>query len=320
VRELVLALLALAGGGAVAQAVAERRDRRALPAPGRYVRVGDAEVHVVVEGRGPVVLLDSGLGGSSIEWAQVAAGLRDDFTVVRYDRPGLAWSTGSTADRRAKAAASRILQLLDVLELPGPVILVGHSLGGIHVRLAAALAPDRIRGLVLVDPSHEGMLGIVESSREAAVTRGVLRAVSRLAPLGVGRLAGRLFAKLALSEAREALDADELRGARTSALLTSRTAHGLRALSAEQDCLADSLRQLTQVTQPAAIRLTVITAAAPSATRRVADARAEIDRMHADHVRATAGARHVLAERSGHLIPLDQPEIIVQSVREMADA
>jgi pimeloyl-ACP methyl ester carboxylesterase len=313
------AALVLTGAGA--QRWAEARDRRRYPAPGRLLRVADVDVHVDVQGQGPAVLIDSGLGGSSIEWARVAADLEDEFTLIRYDRPGFAWSPGSECDRRAQAAATRLISLLRVLDVEGPVILVGHSLGGLHVRVAAALAPELIGGLVLVDPSHEGMLEVIETSTAAAVTRVVLRTVASAAPVGIGRLAGRAFARLALAERQQPLTPAERQGARLSGLLTSRTVHGLRALSAEHAALADSLRQLVELTaseSAADIPLTVITAAAPSDNPRVVTARAQIDQLHAELVAASPRGRQVLAERSGHLVPLDQPEIITQSVRETA--
>jgi pimeloyl-ACP methyl ester carboxylesterase len=313
----------LAATGASAQRLAEARDRRTFPAPGTRMRVGDVDLHVVVQGRGPAVLIDSGLGGSSIEWSRVATDLEGEFTVIRYDRPGFAWSPGSDCDRRAIASAIRLTDLLHVLDVPGPAILVGHSLGGIHVRAAAALAPGMVCGLVLVDPSHEGMLGVIETSRAAAVTRGVLRAVAWSAPVGVGRLAGRAFARLALAERRQPLDPTGEQGARVSGRLTSRTVHGLRALSAEHAALAASLRQMAVLAEahPALdVPVTVITASAPSDNARVVAARVEIDALHAQVVAAAPQGRHVFAERSGHLVPLDQPEIITQCVRDTAAA
>ena len=307
--------------GAGLQRFAEHRDRRSHPAPGRLVDVGDTAVHVVVDGRGPVVLIDSGLGGSSIEWADVAADLAGDFTVVRYDRPGFAWSPGSRCDRRAAAAAARIIALLDALALPGPALLVGHSLGGLHVRLVAALAPERVSGLVLVDPSHEDMLDVVERSRTAAVTRAVLRLVAWTAPLGMGRLAGRGFARLTLAEHRQPLTPGQLDNTRVSALLTSRTVHGLRALADENATLMESLRQVVAITEQHPepdLPLTVITSAAPSDNARTAQARSQIDGMHEALVAGRRRARQVLAERSGHLVPLDQPELIAQCIRDIA--
>ena len=306
---------------AVAQRLAERRDLARHPAPGQMVRVGDAQLHVVVEGSGPVVVIDSGLGGSSIEWADVATDLARDFTVVRYDRPGFAWSPGSRCDRRARAAATRMLELLDSLALQGPAVLVGHSLGGVHVRMAAALAPDKVSGLVLVDPSHEGMLDVIESSKAETVTRTVLRLVAWSAPMGIGRLAGRGLSRMALAERRQPLSPAQLEGTRLTGLLTTRSGHGLKALYAEQAALSESLHQLVEVAErEPEVPLTVITAAAPSPNARIATARAQIDGMHAELVAGRPFARQVLADRSGHLVPLDQPEIVSQCVRETAAA
>lgn len=305
------------------QSIAERRDVRRHPAPGQLVRLSDAEVHVVVEGRGPAVLFDSGLGGSSIEWARVAADLASDFTVIRYDRPGFAWSPGSDCDRRSVASARRIIELLKALDLSGPVILVGHSLGGVHVRAAAAMAPELVGGLVLVDPSHEGMLETLSTSKEVRLLAGALRAIAWLAPFGIGRVIGRPLAKMALSDARQPLDDESRARANRTQLLTLRTVHGLRALAAEHGCLEESLQQFVDLTATAAepdLPVTVITASAPSPNKRIAEARDKIDRLHADHVAACVQGRHVLAERSGHLVPLDQPELVAQCIRETASA
>lgn len=317
----LLALVGLGVGGGLAQRLTELRDRKRFPAPGRLLRLADCDVHVVVEGSGPPVLFDSGLGGSSIEWARIAADLAPDFTVIRYDRPGFAWSPGSTCDRRATAAGTRIIEILEALDCEQPAILVGHSLGGVHVRVAAALAPDRVGGLVLVDPSHEDMLDVAADSKAATVVRTVVQVAALSAPLGGGRLAGRLFGRLALADRRQEPQPDDLERGRVAGLLTARTVHGLRALAAEHSCLEASLQQVKDM-RPSigelSMPVTVITGAAPSSNPRLAEARAQIDPLHAALVAACSRGRHVFAERSGHLVPLDQPDLIAECVREMA--
>jgi len=89
---------------------------------------------------------------------------------------------------------------------------VRRVLGGLHVRLAAALAPEKVGGLVLVDPSHEDMLDVVESSTAARVTGVVLRLVAWSAPLGVSLVAGRGLARVALAEHRHPLTTAQVEG------------------------------------------------------------------------------------------------------------
>jgi pimeloyl-ACP methyl ester carboxylesterase len=319
----IAALLVVIVLGVLVQHGAERRDVRRHPAPGRLLTAGDVRLHVMVDGDGPPVLIDSGLGGSSIEWSRVAGMLAPDFTVIRYDRPGLAWSPAARCDRRTEATACRIIALIEELAAPAPVILVGHSLGGIHVRAVAALRPDLVGSLVLVDPSHEGMLETAEASKAAGVFRAITRIVALTAPIGLGRLTGRAFASLAMSDRRKPLQGDDAEAARLGGLLTLRTVHGLRAVAAEYGCLEASLQQFVTLTRQhpePRTPVTVITAAAPSKDARTAKAREQIDAMHAELVAANPQSRQVLAPESGHLVPLDSPEVIVQSVRDTAAA
>jgi hypothetical protein len=117
---------------------------------------------------------------------------------------------------------------------------------------------------------------------------------------------------MALAEKRQPLTADQKRDAHVAGLLTCRTRHGIRALYLEQAALADSCRQTAALTEPDLPRA-VITAAAPSGSDRMAEARAQIGALH-DQL----GGRRVLAHQSGHLVPLDEPEIISTTIREIA--
>ena len=293
-----------------------------IPPPGRVVQVGDERVHVVVDGAGPTVLIDSGLGGSCLEWAKVAAELAPDFTVVRYDRPGFAWSP--PAKRHSPVAvAERIAALLHTLDLPAPWILVGHSMGGLHVRLVASLYPSDVAGLVLVDPSHEAMLEDEDALRSSKRFAKAVRLMVATAPFGTARLLGRAYAKVVSAQARQPLDEATRELMDQATRLTLCTVHGLRAVSAELGGLPAALEQVAAVTAEhpiADIPLTVITAAAPARSEAERKARETMDELHARQAAAVPKGRRVYAERSGHLVPLDQPDLIAQCVREVAKA
>jgi pimeloyl-ACP methyl ester carboxylesterase len=312
-------LLALPVAGYAGQRWAEARDRRRFPAPGRFVDVDGVRLHVLVEGSGPLVVIDSGLGGSCIEWETVAASLRDEATVVRYDRPGFGWSPAAVCDRSPRAAAERIVGLLDALELEGPAVLVGHSLGGLHVRLVASLHPDRVVGLVLVDPSHEDMLDAAPVPAAARVFEKVLSGVAHLAPLGLARVGGRLYGKQVGAQLRQPLDDTTRTAVRTSTLLTSCSVGGLRAAVAELTVLPTSLKQVREVSVAyplPPVPLTLITAGAEPRNEQERTARELIDALHQKQVAQSPRGRQVYAGQSGHLVPLDEPELVASCIRE----
>ena len=323
-------LIALAAGcaalGAIGyggQRVAEARDRRRFPSPGRLVTVDGVVLHTVVEGSGPVVLIDSGLGGGCLEWEAVAAGLREHATVVRYDRPGFGWSPPDDADRSPVAAAERMRGLLAALGLDGPVVAVGHSLGGLHVRLLAQLHPSLVSGLVLVDPSHEDMLDATPTPRAAKVVEAVVRGMAVTAPFGMGRVGGRLSSATVVAQLRTTPDEATAARLRQSKLLTSCSAGGLRAVATELTGLLAALRQVQEVTAAhpvPPIPLTVMSAAAPGRSDAEAKGRLVMDELHLKQAAASPLGRRVLAERSGHLVPLDEPEVVVAAVLETLKA
>ena len=90
------------------------------------------------------------------EWRSIAETLAAQTTVVTYDRAPYGASSRA-ADRRTPAdIAGDLHVVLQALGIAGPVVLVGFSVGGMYVRKYAALHPDEVAGMVLVESSHEG--------------------------------------------------------------------------------------------------------------------------------------------------------------------
>jgi hypothetical protein len=103
----------------------------------------------------PTVILEAGLGANSSIWSGVAAEIEKTSRVCVYDRAG----TGASRQRpgnpptSAGAMAREAWQLFRAAGLDGPLVLVGHSYGGMLVRLVAHDHPEAVRGLVEVDSS-----------------------------------------------------------------------------------------------------------------------------------------------------------------------
>jgi len=108
------------------------------------------------EGTGsPTVVFDSGLSDWSNTWALIQPAVATRTRACSYDRPGMGYSDPTPHRSTAFNAVADLHTLLERAGIDGPLVLVGHSLGGFNMKLYAALHPDQVAGLVLVDPSEE---------------------------------------------------------------------------------------------------------------------------------------------------------------------
>ena len=121
------------------------------------VAVADAEMALFVSGAGSqvIVLVAGGLGGDHRAWTTVQPKLTKFGRVVSYDRLGSGTSTRSKRPRVATNFVEELRQGLKNAGLQPPYLLVGHSYGGLMVRLFASRYPNEVSGLVLVDPVSE---------------------------------------------------------------------------------------------------------------------------------------------------------------------
>jgi pimeloyl-ACP methyl ester carboxylesterase len=180
------------GAGCLYQAAAAARDMRNYPPPGSMLAIDGCGMHVQTAGSGsPTVVLEAGLGGMSSAWAWIQAETAKFSRVISYDRAGLGWSEMAIAPKTARLAVDRLRAILQYTEAFPPYILVGHSMGGLLIRVFADLFPDEVAGMVQVDAAHPDM-----HMRSAAIDRHmrtgfrVLRAVPLLVQLGYIRLTG----------------------------------------------------------------------------------------------------------------------------------
>ncbi len=139
----------------------------------------DGPVHYLHAGSGsPTIVCVHGLGGSHVNWLAVAPRLARHARVLVPDLAG----HGRTPLARRSASVQANTRLLDrfILALtPGPVILVGNSMGGVIAMLETALHPSRVAGLVLVDPS-------LPISRRSRIDPDIARSFAAYVIPGVG--------------------------------------------------------------------------------------------------------------------------------------
>jgi pimeloyl-ACP methyl ester carboxylesterase len=133
---------------------------RPTPPPrGAFVEIAEGastrRMHLVragAKGAGPTAVLEAGSFGFSADWAAVQSRLAGlGRYSLAYDRAGLGLSDPGPAPRDSAAIVQDLEKLLAAAGEGGPIILVGHSMAGLHTHLFAGRNPGRIAGLVLVD-------------------------------------------------------------------------------------------------------------------------------------------------------------------------
>lgn len=144
--------------------------------------VGGFRLNLRCEGKGsPAVVFDAGAGDTLATWDWVVPDLKKLTRVCAYDRAGLGKSDPGPRPRTSEQIAAELHELLARAHVPPPYVLVGHSFGGLNVRLYAARHPGEVSGLVLVDATPEDYPAI-ESSLRTPAEREKLRTVGSAAP------------------------------------------------------------------------------------------------------------------------------------------
>ncbi len=291
---IVVALCSLIGvtalTGTTYQWLATRKDLAATPPPGQLVDIGGYRLHLWCAGDGaPAVILDTGLGGSSADWGVVQPAVAQFTRVCSYDRAGMGYSDRGPSPRTARRIASELAELLARGGIAGPVVLVGASIAGFDVRVFASDHPERAAGLVLVDASHED--DVHEVPR-------MVRFVPLLSTIGVLRLFGPSFGQNIESLAPSV---------RQFAQATRFRAAGYQAAADEIIHIRESAEEVRSSRRKLTIPVLVVTGG------RGADENWR--QLQRDQASLSERGCLIIAEQSGHVVPIDQPAVIVDAIR-----
>ncbi len=318
-------------GAVLYQRIGSRADRRNYPPPGRLVEVGGRRMHLLESGAGsPVVVLESGIAASCLNWTNIQAEVARFTRVCSYDRASLGWSDPASTPRVTSCLIDELHALLQAANISGPYVLVGHSYGGMLVRAYAAKYPHEVTGLVLVDP-----LPASEWMRPSGEQSGILRWGNRLsrrgaflARLGIVRLSlatlsagGRAIPKLVarLSSGRAESTLSRLVGEvqkmppQTWPMIRAHWCQpkGFLAMSEYFQSLPRSSAEAAALPDPSPNIPVVVLSASNSTTAQLAEREAMA--CHSAH------GKHIVAKKSGHWIHLDEPDLILDAIREMVE-
>jgi pimeloyl-ACP methyl ester carboxylesterase len=131
------------------------RGKKVEGQPGFRLEANGHDLYYECHGHGtPTVVFEPGLDGTHLAWQWVQPELAGTTRVCSYDRAGLGLSGAAQTRRTVQDVVDDLHTLLHTAGIDGPYVLVGHSLGGLFVRMYASEHPQDVAGVVLVDSVH----------------------------------------------------------------------------------------------------------------------------------------------------------------------
>jgi pimeloyl-ACP methyl ester carboxylesterase len=309
-----------------------------FPPPGKLVDVGGWRLHLNCTGEArvsqPTIILESGLGDFSVEWSLVQPGVAKFARVCSYDRAGDGWSELGPHPRTLRQIVYELHTLLDKAGVKPPLVLVGHSYGGWLTRLYALTYPADVVGMVLVEagadnPRRFNADGKLVRSSDLSKgqpippvkTSGPLR-VSDIPPeaLKQMRAGAQALARNPNEPPRDKLPADAQRMRAWTLAQLGHIAAGVNPFEHEE--LAELRANRAKSKYPLGdMPLIVLTRGISE--ENGPDGKALEEEHRQDHAAIATMSRNgklIVATRSGHHVQLDEPELVINSIREVFTA
>jgi pimeloyl-ACP methyl ester carboxylesterase len=330
IAALVVVLIAAIAAGALYQRAGATADSRKFPAPGRLIDIGGPRLHMVEEGQGsPAVIFESGIAASSLNWTAMQRAVARFTRTCAYDRAWLGWSDPAPAPRVASQLVDELHSLLAAAQVPAPYVLVGHSFGGLLVQAYAVAHAGQVAGLVLIDPLPAAEWLRVSRPQSRMLRRGIklARRGALLARLGVVRISLSLLSSGDRRIPKLVARLTSGRGESTLSRLVGEVqkmppevwpmvqAHwcqpkSFQGMAEYFEALPASAEEAAALGDLPEIPVSILSAA-HSTPAQVAEREAIAGR--------SPRGKHIVVPASGHWIHLDQPQVVIEAIREVVE-
>lgn len=257
------------------------------------IDIGTHNLHIRCTGQGyPAVVIDTGIGDGAARWIAFQDQIARYTRVCTYDRAGYGSSEPGPMPRHGEQVADELARLMEKAKVKEPYVIVGHSLGGLHAQILAGRYPERVAGLILLDPSP---LPFITGNAFPKLYQMLRQQTSEL--------------QQTARKASQELDPE-----------IQTKANYLSAIASEHAALvAETAVQVTTVESFGALPLVVVGSGQPNpAFGEPAKAFQEFW-IEQNRVLATKSSqgKFVLAQESGHYLHEDAPDLILSLVEEM---
>ena len=284
------------------------------PAPGKLVDVDGYSMYIDCTGSGsPTLILEAGGQNDSTIWNGVQPNLSKTTRVCSYDRAGFGWSDTRPTTRDADHIAAELHGLLLRAGIAGPVVLMGHSIGGIYIRDYVIHYPADVAGMVFVDSSTP-----FQDKNPAFIRAAQAGGHSGFSPpawfwnvaliIGVPRLLGMCKSNPGPDATLNKLRAEDICRLRTAAF--SEVGDENIHLSSQQTLSSSSFGTLP----------ILIFSHDPAKSLPAKPSQADLDRQNAwgqmqdDLKNLSTRSRRIIAQNGSHHVMVDRPDLIEKEV------
>jgi pimeloyl-ACP methyl ester carboxylesterase len=326
---ILSSIAALFAAGFLYQFFGARNDKRRYTGCGRWVKIDRGqELYVVEKGcGGPEVLFEAGIAATNLNWHHIQEKVSRFTATTSYDRCGLGWSSPCRSLRTPGNISVELHSMLESAGSKPPYILVGHSFGGLVMRRYATMYPEEVAGVVLVDPMRCEEWPPLNPEKQNMIERGkklsayaipIARfGLARLAVTSLlcrsGRLSGHLAGAGGMGGRHVLKRVTEEVGKMPREVWPIIAAHWSRpgyysGMQHHVAAVPDTVSEM-QCAEP--IRDIPVLVLTPGKSTPLSD---ECLAKIGNNV------RQVIAMESAHWVHLDEPELVIDSIREMVTA
>ena len=241
------------------------------------------QIHFKKAGKGePKVIIEAGLGSGYDAYDTLLSAISEITTVGAYDRPGLGESSRSPSPRTLPVYVEELKKLLEKEKVNPPYILVGHSFGGLIIRYYANIYGDEVIGLIFIDPTPEGWVGYFKKTHSSEE----------------------------IEKFNVALDPEKNQS-------TGVTKEEWKQI--EYNC---KLAEKIEVPMNIPIRLLSATKYFEGHQKigyHPEDMTVWAEMQAGSYMNSNKNSKHIITDKSGHSIQLTEPELIINSIKELIE-
>jgi len=292
----------------IARLVAESK----FPPEGEFAEVRDHKIHYIKNGtRSPTVVFDAGLGEGLFSWSKVQNKISKYTGTISYDRSGIMWSERGANPKNSNEITADLHELLIKVKAQKPYIIVAHSLSGLTLRKYISKYNKDILGVIFVDVSHPDQINRFPKEATSLLDKTPSWLINFANNIGIIRL---LFnPTYPNTEVNDPINI-KVRALRSKSI---------SAAVEESQSFKSITTEAAKITTFGNTPLVIITGASPKRFKYLKNEILEKQfndiwsELQKDLLKLSSNSKQILAKKSGHIVQMEQPEIIIDLINQM---